>query len=207
MSNKKLETPKSLYKYRSLQNLKRVLDILEKGELYAAKLNELNDPMEAYFDFQNEKNVSVKNMKENFKKAYICSLSKSHDIGLMWSHYADGHNGCCIEVEAVDSEEWQGRDVYYDKDLKKISESKSVYDLLKIKSEAWKYEDEYRYIKVADDSSKEKSTRLKVKVKHIYLGVAVSDNLAKFYQELFVSTAHHLKDKDVTRLTTNDIKW
>ena len=55
MSNKKLETPKSLYKYRSLQNLKRVLDILEKGELYAAKLNELNDPMEAYFDFQNEK--------------------------------------------------------------------------------------------------------------------------------------------------------
>ena len=78
------------------------------------------------------------------------------------------------------------------------------YDLLSIKSKAWQYEDEYRYIKVADDSSKEKSTRLKVKVKHIYLGVAVSDNLAKFYQELFVSLVPGL---EVTRLTTKDIKW
>ena len=37
------------YKYRSLSNLKRFIDILINNRLYAAKYIELNDPMEGFF--------------------------------------------------------------------------------------------------------------------------------------------------------------
>ena len=38
-----------LYKFRSLQNLRRFLDILVNKRLYMAHFNEMNDPMEGAF--------------------------------------------------------------------------------------------------------------------------------------------------------------
>ena len=44
-----------LYKYRSLANMKRFIDILMNRRLYASKYLELNDPMEGFFLY--DKNV------------------------------------------------------------------------------------------------------------------------------------------------------
>lgn len=41
--------PELLYKYRSLENLERFLDIIIDRKLYGALYNEMNDPMEALF--------------------------------------------------------------------------------------------------------------------------------------------------------------
>lgn len=37
------------YKFRSLQNLKRFIDIILNERLYASRYNELNDPMEGVY--------------------------------------------------------------------------------------------------------------------------------------------------------------
>jgi hypothetical protein len=31
--------------------------------------------------------------------AYVCSFSLTHKEPLLWSHYADGHKGICLEIE------------------------------------------------------------------------------------------------------------
>lgn len=38
-----------LYKYRSLKDMKRFIDILMNRRLYASKYLDLNDPMEGFF--------------------------------------------------------------------------------------------------------------------------------------------------------------
>lgn len=43
--------PELLYKYRSLENLERFLDIIIDKKLCGALYNEKNDPMEGYFQY------------------------------------------------------------------------------------------------------------------------------------------------------------
>ena len=40
-----------LYKYRPLENLERFFDIIIDKKLYGALYNEMNDPMEGYFQY------------------------------------------------------------------------------------------------------------------------------------------------------------
>ena len=40
-----------LYKYRSLENIERFLDIIIEKKLYGALYKEMNDPMEGYFQY------------------------------------------------------------------------------------------------------------------------------------------------------------
>lgn len=79
-----------LYKYQSLQNLERFLDIIVDNRLYGALYNEMNDPMEGYFQYDPNVNKSLASSILNGKgKRYICSLSKKSNIGLIWTHYAN----------------------------------------------------------------------------------------------------------------------
>ena len=89
-----------LYKYRSLQNFGRFVDILINQRLYCPVFTELNDPMEGFF--WHSRSLSKKRLNEIMKEKFsykICSLSQSwQDIGL-WTFYADEGRGCCIGVE------------------------------------------------------------------------------------------------------------
>lgn len=101
------------YKYRSLRNLNRILDILINERLYAAKFQNLNDPMEGHYQY----NADIdRNLKEQIlserDRTLICSLSRRSNIGLMWTHYADEGRGCCIELN-VTSKSWRRIDVEY----------------------------------------------------------------------------------------------
>ena len=44
----------TLYKYRSLTNLKRLIEIVLESKLYASRYKELNDPMEGYYTYTKE---------------------------------------------------------------------------------------------------------------------------------------------------------
>ena len=83
-----------LYKYRSLSNLKRLIEIVLDSKLYASRYKELNDPMEGYYSYSREIVPYKKEINRLKKESLICSLSKSNYIGMMWIMYADEGKGC-----------------------------------------------------------------------------------------------------------------
>ena len=93
------------YKFRSLQNLKRFIDIVLNERLYASRCDELNDSMEGvYLTNPSSRNI-IRLLRIGKYKTRICSLSEDYKHTLLWSHYADSHKGCCIEVSAVNERE------------------------------------------------------------------------------------------------------
>ena len=50
----------TLYKYRSLENLGRILDILLHERLYAANFKNLNDPMEGHYRYSTDVNKELR---------------------------------------------------------------------------------------------------------------------------------------------------
>lgn len=170
----------TLYKYKSLKQFEYFLDIITQNKLYGATFKELNDPMEGYFQSNNFAQNDWNKIKDAKNKVRICSLSKNHDKALMWTHYADEHRGCCIELE-VTGRSWNKIDVQY---VSKpvildsgIDKDKAIELIVRQKSDFWKYEDEVRFVK----TDLKISTRnipnmayLPIKIKKIYLGVRVN---------------------------------
>lgn len=201
------DTPK-LYKYRSLQDLKRFLDIIVNKRLYGARYLSLNDPMEGQFNFDLNDSFTQHALQQLFDeraKTIICSLSKKCNSkgipnnGILWSMYADEHKGCCIEVE-VDDPDWIKRDVFYSS-LPPIVDNPNiqVVDILSIKFNQWAYEDEVRYI-----NTDPKTPYLNVKIKAVYLGIRMSKEDVEFYTSLIHSID---KEIEVRQIKRNEIRW
>ena len=96
---------RTYYKYRNLTDLERFLDIIVNNRLYGAVYKELNDPMEGKFNKVGLYEDDYENIYGNLKRTRVCSLLTKQDDQdfpndyLMWSHYADSHKGCCIELQ------------------------------------------------------------------------------------------------------------
>ncbi|MBU0734410.1 MAG: DUF2971 domain-containing protein [Proteobacteria bacterium] len=139
-----------LYKYRSLENFKFVVDILVNSRLYAAKYSDLNDPMEGFYRYENgglpdDLIKKIDGAKETIK---LCSLSRNPDNPLMWAHYANGHRGFVVGVE-VDIERYLLRQVKYEgpKYVRNISQRGDEETAIKVlchKYKVWSYEEEER---------------------------------------------------------------
>lgn len=172
-----------LYKYRSLANLKRLLEIIIDKRLYAPRYKELNDPMEGYFTYTKDVYPYRKEINSLKEEALICSFSKSNLIGMMWIMYADEGKGCCLELE-IEENTWDCIDVDYSLQIPKIDNPSkiNIKTLFGYKSSIWEYEQEVRYIKRS-----KKRLKLLVRVKKIYLGYAykASSKEYKFYKTLF----------------------
>lgn len=90
----------------------------------------------------------------------ICCLTKKPDNILMWSHYAENHEGFVVEFTVDDSpqnihmnnveERLFGWDVEYTKDMPIITAGErdfnAVKDVFLMKSPDWSYEAEYRVL-------------------------------------------------------------
>lgn len=99
----------------------------------------------------------------------VLSLTEKNDNLLMWSHYACSHKGFCIGFDTNSSffnrkrsdvdEFYHLRKVSYSKTrpTKLVSQLDGV-ELFLIKSEAWKYEQEWRMCAVLEDSEETIST-------------------------------------------------
>jgi hypothetical protein len=161
------------YKYRSLQNLDRFLSIIIDKRLYGALYNEMNDPMEGYYQYNPSINKTILDSIIQGKTiTYICSLARSGDIGLMWSHYADSNRGCCLEVE-VTSKTWEAIDVEYSENLPTLGDDTTIKDILGVKAKMWEYEQETRFI-YSQKVSNKRRPQLAVKIRRIFIGCNVN---------------------------------
>lgn len=168
----------SYYKFRSLQNLRFFLDIIVNERLYAAKYDELNDPMEGAYmiDIQHQNIIrALRNKKEDIR---ICSLSRNYTHTLLWSHYADSHKGCCIEVSAKYQRE-RPTEINYIENIPNIQGLVNAKELLSHKSPLWEYEDEVRFFR--------KSSCFNVNIHQIIFGLKVTTEDFKFYEKLIQS--------------------
>ncbi len=185
-----------LYKFRSLDNLEFVLDILLNERLYCSSYESLNDPLEGLFytivssektQRKLRKYKTLDDLPTYTSDLKICSLSKSRMDIRMWSHYASGHTGVAIEIDFEDYIS-DVTEVTYDIGLHAHSTfcftSETPNEVLSHKIEHWKYEEEYRVIHQDDYYP------IKGRVNAVYFGVRASD----FHKEILRKSApSHIK--------------
>lgn len=175
----------ALYKFRSLQNLRRFLDILVKKRLYMAHYNEMNDPMEGAFLSDPGNRALLQDIWNGKRRKLICCFSTDYRHTLLWSHYADSHQGCCLEVEVTSK--LIPLQVTYSPDVPDAQKS-NLTDILTHKSKYWDYEKEVRYIKDELSSRGNKShPYLTVKINKVLLGYKMSQADVSFYTSLIHS--------------------
>lgn len=90
---------------------------------------------------------------ESLKAMGVSCFTTKNNNGLMWSHYANSHKGLCLEFDTL-------ADVTLFKELYKVKYVNNrwaynylrnplkVYEFFSRKSNIWKYEEEYRVIKI-----------------------------------------------------------
>jgi hypothetical protein len=102
--------PRSLYRYRSLQDLwhdrplarlEREIDAIEHNYVYCSDFDRLNDPMEGVFSIS--KSYRVREAYEQIRRRKlrigICSFSETNNNELMWAHYASQFSGICVSYD------------------------------------------------------------------------------------------------------------
>lgn len=197
-----------LYKYKSLKDLKPILDMIVLDKIYGAKLNELNDPMEgALFSLMDtDVDEKIKQLKKNKWDTRICSFSKTYKNALMWAHYADGFRGCCIGVE-VKTNSWKKTDVIYDANVKLDLDTISAENLFTNKHPLWEYEKEVRYIKAPGKNNQRSiNSTFKVKVREIYFGTRVDRSIEKMITTIAEAVNPKLKG-NIKRITKEDLEY
>ena len=189
------KTKDKYYKYRSIENFKRFLDIVINNRLYGCSFRDLNDPMEGRFTYSDELSKESKDIiRKNISNRIICSASKQYDIGLMWSHYADSHRGCCIEFELGKTDLWERLYVKYQDELPKCNGEKDLENVLQTKSKHWEYEKEVRFIKTMKERS---SYYMPIKITAIYLGIQMSNKDKRLINNIVdIINKKHKKDDD-----------
>lgn len=128
---------------------------------------------------------------ENFNTIYKAQLkvscfSESNDSLLMWGHYANKHQGFCIEYDLSSIQEednfkkylfpveyvrdrFDMTDSYIDRAINKLDiQKEALIDSVLYKSEEWEYEKEWRIIITSNEY--EKNSFITPKPKAIYLG-------------------------------------
>jgi hypothetical protein len=142
-----------LYKYRSLDSWKFVVDAIANSRLYAATFDTLNDPMEGrYYYFGDDVSRDFRRaIFDSRNRRRICSLSKTRASTLLWSYYGGGHKGIALGVQVRSRTPAPlVRDVTYDSVVHvrgksgQRSADAAALDILTQKQMAWMHEQEVR---------------------------------------------------------------
>jgi hypothetical protein len=149
-----------LYKYLNinLNDLSGINSYFENLKFSIPK--NLNDPFEGFF------------LKKDFKKRIGC-LSKTkpygeHDSIYMWSFYANGLKGICIEFEFKQHRDnnFESRQMSY---VNKFQKNFSLFT----KYKSWESENEYRFVLKPGKKMLLPISELGLRIKAIYIGVGV----------------------------------
>lgn len=145
----------------------------------------MNDPMEGAFLSDPGNRALLQDIWNGKRRKLICCFSTDYRHTLLWSHYADSHQGCCLEVEVTSK--LIPLQVTYSPDVPDAQKS-NLTDILTHKSKYWDYEKEVRYIKDELSSRGNKShPYLTVKINKVLLGYKMSQADVSFYTSLIHS--------------------
>jgi len=164
-----------LYKYRSLDNWKFILDILLEERLYAASFKTLNDPMEGRYHYQRDEVSKAFDRSLRMSKDYwrICSLTTKPTSTLMWSYYAGGHTGVALGVVVPAKRGQTLRPVIYDSEVflgpghQQRPPRDVALEILSQKQQAWAHEEEVRVFSARPF--------VEVQLKRVLLGCHIAD--------------------------------
>ena len=191
-----------LYKYRSLDNWKYILDIILNKRLHLSQYKELNDPMEGFYYYTDDIDRRLQEKIRNKKLEYkICSLSKKYDNTLMWSHYANSHKGIVLGVDIKNKNKLKKVDYVEDLVLDSSNVAKSTREtdvaktILSKKLTPWEYEEEVRIL------SRDKY--IEVDIKELYLGCEINDIDEKLIKKL---TSKYLSIEVLKKLKKHELK-
>jgi hypothetical protein len=213
-----------LYKYRSINKFARIADIFVNHRLYASKFTRLNDLREGWFacfpcaddldestrDILKKSGVSavsittLKALCAEKGEWRICSLSRTEDSQVMWSHYADNHKGVAIGVE-VDSAKYPRLPVKYRKTQQIIgadAENKAfALRLLCDKEKEWKHEKEVRVFAKASEEY------IDVVIKRVILGCEIPDHDKQSIRALLKRIDDSIGIEDECRYPSNFVHF
>ena len=148
---------KYFYKYKSVEKIEFLLDIISRSRFYMPSVKELNDPMEGLYNIINHHAgsnyysgtpVMDASFEDELSKYKILSLTTEKDNIVMWSHYAKNFNGVCIEIKA-DNLMQKVKQVNYcgiENEDTDLSPEENVVNALSRKHPGWSYENEWRII-------------------------------------------------------------
>lgn len=150
LKDKGLNMKRTIYKFGSLNEFTRDIIITEK--FFFSDWEKMNDPMEGFFQYYKSEHSKqeIDALYTEKTKYGISCFSKTYNEILMWSHYADNHNGICIEVEIDDllCSKIKIKDIEYKKNIQMLlrddETTPDAIELLSKKITKWSYEKEVR---------------------------------------------------------------
>lgn len=184
--------------------MERFLDIIVKNRLYGSVYKDLNDPMEGKFNKRGLERDDFSKIYVNLARTRICSLLTKQDDQtfpndyLMWSHYADSHKGCCVELQPtkVHNQNWELVEVDYNDKLPIVegNENERIKKILSVKAPIWANEKEVRAIRIYDDNKfGSQSAFYYIKLKAVYFGDRVTKEKCNFYKTIITSINPKIK--------------
>lgn len=185
----------SWYNNEMFQN---VLDNIHNEEIILKNPFSFNDPIDPPTKLLDKDDILYK-ITDNFRMT--CLTTEPYNI-LMWAHYANKHEGICVEYDISKLSNIERgyilRKIEYDTDLTfdyniesdnlfnikndlqyHTIDSKYPIDIFFIKHKTWQYENEYRLITYKGNNEK-----IELPIKHIYLGKNIKDIYQKSIEEL-----------------------
>lgn len=136
--------------------------------------------------------VAIEALNKTFREINLCCFTEKEiddpEGILLWSHYADGHKGFCVEFDSTTiplnlTHRIVYTEVYPEADFPLLNDLQMLVFLL-TKSYRWKYEQEFRSIIVKDDeypfTHDNDSIFLRGdEIKNVYLGNRMEDENKK----------------------------
>lgn len=131
--------------------------------------------------------------QEKFAKIGVCCFSRNNDNLLMWSHYADSHQGICLEFDTEHEPFSKAFDVEYQSEIPDVNSdllfeeednAESIKKLLSFKSIDWKHEEEMRIFHQESNKSYFYPIR---SLKAIYFGLKTNSSDIEMICSLFKS--------------------
>ncbi len=164
----------NLYLYRPLD--KNTFSILTNNYLWFSHPSVFNDPLDSKY-YQNA--VNDNDLLKILQEVRIRSFTHKKEVDnvLLWSHYAEKHNGIAIEYE-IDIEELKKQNiilckVYYCNSISQINNPK-IGDYGKsffIKSTDWSYENEWRMVTLSSNLIDFNKLYIGFKIKSVVFGL------------------------------------
>ncbi|WP_258018713.1 DUF2971 domain-containing protein, partial [Brachyspira hampsonii] len=203
--NRKIEKM-SLFNYIKIN--KNTIDVIYNNKIWIGHSKYFNDPIDPYI----KTDISYKEILDKIK---VSCLTTHNDNTLMWSHYADKHQGICIEYDITSIHNRENlilKKVNYEASLTtnninyytdtmgklfnnvKTSDNRNIdyiIDTFTVKSKEWEYEDEYRILFYDEENKNPNGRSIDLQIKSICFGVQTS----KEDKELVYNIVNSINEK------------